>query len=135
MSDDQFQVLCTKLDRLLEHLGAAGLARGTAPETTVDLDGKYGDPIIRAKDPRDWSGDPQTGKPMSECPPSYLDLVADRLDYFAEKENDEKKKRYNQLDAARARGWAKRLRAGWTRQPEPPHKGFGDAKADDDIPF
>jgi hypothetical protein len=59
-----------------------------------------------------------TGRAFSECPPEYLDMVADRLDYFSSQlgdSDDEKKKRkYNTLDAARARGWAARLRSGWT---------------------
>lgn len=77
------------------------------------LDGPHGDPIVKAKDPRDWSGGPMSGKRFSECPAAYLDLVADRLDYFASKEEDPTKKRYNELDAKRARGWAARLRAGY----------------------
>jgi hypothetical protein len=80
----------------------------------VSLDGPYGDPIIKAKDPKDWTGPPQTGKHFSECPPAYLDLLADRYDYFAGRETDATKAGYNRLDAARARGWAARLRAGWT---------------------
>jgi hypothetical protein len=67
---------------------------------------------------------------MSECPPAYLDLVASRLDYFAAKEEDAKKARYNRLDASRARGWAARLRNGWKpaqRESEP----FGGLTSDD----
>ena len=41
-------------------------------------------------------------------------LLAERYDYFAGKEPDQKKANYNRLDAARARGWAARLRGGWT---------------------
>jgi hypothetical protein len=80
----------------------------------VSLDGPYGDPIIKAKDPKDWTGPPQAGKHFSECPPAYLDLIADRYTYFAGRETDATKAGYNRLDAARARGWAARLRAGWT---------------------
>jgi hypothetical protein len=91
--------------------------RGAAPgqmAPTVNLDGPHGDPVVKAKDPRDWAGDSQQGRKFSECPAEYLDLVADRLDYFAEREEDAKKAGYNRLDAARARGWAARKRAGWT---------------------
>lgn len=77
------------------------------------LDGQYGDPVIKAKDPRDWTGEPMTGKRFSECPPDYLDLLAERYDFFASKEEDAKKQAYNLKDAQRARGWAARLRAGW----------------------
>lgn len=91
-------------------------------------DGPHGDPVVKAKDPRDWSGEPQKGKRFSECPPEYLDLLAERFDYFVsqdserlnEVENDkeqamiEKKIKYGKLDAQRARAWAARLRSGWT---------------------
>jgi hypothetical protein len=112
------QSIDASLKALVAHLGCmtatSTLVRGTNIEPIqVDLDGKYGDPTVRAKDPRDWTGDSQLGKPFSECPPAYLDLVADRLDYFCTTEDDPKKLKYQQLDAARARGWAKRLRGGW----------------------
>lgn len=78
------------------------------------LDGPHGDPKVRQKDPRDWTGDSMKGRRFSECPAEYLDLLADRYDYFAGREPDEKKAGYNRLDAQRARGWAARKRAGWT---------------------
>ena len=79
------------------------------------LDGPHGNPVIKAKDPRDWSGDSMNGRTFSECPPEYLDLLADRYDYFSTKPDQEPSKvRYAQIDAQRARGWAARLRAGWT---------------------
>jgi hypothetical protein len=51
----------------------------------ADLDGQYGDPIVKAQDPRDWTGPSQKGKHFSECSSEYLELVAKRLDFFAEK--------------------------------------------------
>jgi hypothetical protein len=86
----------------------------------VDLDGKYGDPVVKAKDPRDWAGPSMIGRKFSECPAEYLELLADRYVYFAEKndENDEKtdkgvpKSKYALADAARCRGWAARIRSG-----------------------
>jgi hypothetical protein len=101
------------------------LARFPAPPPTVaddaDLDGQYGNPVIQQKDPKDWKGDTMKDRRYSECPPEYLDLVASRLDYFAEVAEREGKVTsngkpvapFNRRDAARARGWAKRLRAGW----------------------
>jgi len=85
-----------------------------------DLDGQYGDPVIKAKDPRDWSGPSMVGLHFSDCPADYLDLVAERLDYFAEKAEAEDKRTssgkpvapFNRSDAARARGWAERIRSG-----------------------
>ncbi len=93
-------------------------------------DGPHGDPVIKAKCPRDWTGEPMTGRRFSACPPEYLDLLADRYDYFAGKEEDATKRRYNDLDANRARGWAARLRAGWT-SPTPDAGGF----ASDEVGF
>lgn len=98
-------------------LRALSASTGAAIASDADLDGPHGDPAIKAKDPRDWSGPPMTGRRFSECPPEYLDLLADRFDYFASKEEDAKKARYNQLDASRARGWAQRIRSGRVPQP------------------
>lgn len=100
------------------------LQRGTTPPQVAsdsDLDGQWGDPLIKAKDPRDWTGPTQIGKSMSECPAEYLDLVASRLDFFAEKAEAEGTLTtsgkpvapYNRRDAARARGWAARVRHGY----------------------
>jgi hypothetical protein len=84
-----------------------------------DLDSKYGDPVVKFL-PRDWSGDDYREYRFSECPVSLLDMLADAFDYFARKaeETGEEYKGkptapYKRKDAARARGWAKRLRAGW----------------------
>lgn len=94
--------------------------------TDADLDGKYGNPVINAKDPRDWTGPTMKGRKFSECPAEYLELVADRLDYFAEQAEKEGKLTstgkpvapFNRADAARARGWAWRIRQG-THVPPP----------------
>jgi hypothetical protein len=96
---------------------AAKQAHSPALASAADLDGPHGDPIIVAKDPRDWSGETMKGRKFSECPPEYLALVADRLDYFAQhntEAGDAKKAGYNRKDAARARGWEERIRAGYT---------------------
>lgn len=79
------------------------------------LNGPHGDPIIKAKDPRDWAGEPMTGRTFSQCSPEYLDLLADRFDFFANDPEKADKRQYNERDAKRARGWAARLRSGWTR--------------------
>lgn len=101
-----------------DRVKAAQSAPGPAVAADSDLDGRYGDPEVKAKDPRDWTGEPMQGRRFSECPAEYLEMVAERLDYFAEKnatgtEEEQKKARYQKLDAARARGWAKRVRAGY----------------------
>ena len=102
----------------------------------ADLDGQWGDPVVRAKSPRDWTGPNMMGKKFSECDPGYLDLVADRLDYFAGVNESSlepdaaKKARYNRLDASRARGWAARLRAGY----KPTHPAAVDGEFGE-VPF
>lgn len=126
-----------------------------------DLDGQWGDPVIKAADPRDWSGPEQKGKRFSQCSSEYLELVASRLDYFADVAEREDKQTangkpvapLNRRDAARARGWAKRVREGWQGdangnrdQAAAPADDFGAAGTsewdnspkpltDDDIPF
>jgi hypothetical protein len=110
-----------------------------APDS--DLDGQHGDPTVRAKSPRDWTGPDMQGRRFSECPAEYLDLVASRLDYFAsdnQSKGEDQKARYNRLDAARARGWALRIRAGYQPQRQP-GMDDGDPGPSDfggpDLPF
>lgn len=105
-----------------------------ANEPAVDLEGPHGDPVVRAKDPRDWTGEPMKGRNFSQCPPEYLDMLAERFDYFASNEDDAKKAKYNRLDAARARGWARRIRQGWTPPQEPAFAGVTDGDGSDGWP-
>ncbi len=104
-----------KLDEVLR------LLRATAPKpvaSDADLDGQWGDPVVKMKDPRDWTGETMVGKRLSECPADYLELLASRSDYFAEKNDadgtkDDKgrpKSHWDRKAAALARGWAKRNR-------------------------
>lgn len=118
MADDPRQLVLAEMRKqtaLLERILAAVSGGQTAAPSVPDriLDGPHGDPDVRQKDPRDWAGDTMKGKRFSECPADYLDLLAERYDYFAGRETDEKKAGYNRLDAQRARGWAARLRGGW----------------------
>lgn len=125
--DDLLKVL-TSIDAGIKELVAMARANKAAREAKApggaaiasdkELDGQHGDPVISAKDPRDWSGPSMSGKRLSECPPEYLDLLAERYDYFnttldRSKPDDAKKMGYNARDAARCRGWATRKRAGW----------------------
>lgn len=123
MSEADVLAVLRSIDASLKTL--VGVSRAGRPQAPADgpapardLDGPYGDPIVKARDPKDWTGEPQQGKRFSECPAEYLDMVADRLDYFSsqnkgETEEDQKKLRFNKLDSARARGWAARIRAGY----------------------
>ncbi len=118
----------------LSKLKRAKEATANAPD--ADLDSQYGNPEIKAKDPRDWTGPSMIGKRFSECPATYLDLLAERYDYVAGNEADEKKRNYVRLDAARARGWAARVRVGYKPAAPKEPEGFpSDAMTSDDIQF
>jgi hypothetical protein len=105
----------------LVKLNAAAARRADSRQTSTvapdsDLDSQYGDEEIKAKMPRDWTGENYTNRRMSECPPELLDMLADRHDYFASKNreaNEKQKEGYELRSARRARGWAARKRAGW----------------------
>lgn len=85
------------------------------PLPEVDLDDRErGDPVVRF-DPKSWKCSSFKQRPYSTCPPEFLDELAKTLEYFASSNTDAKKKRYDLLDAARARGWAARLRDGWKK--------------------
>lgn len=108
-------------------LGAApstnGSSRGGEVADERDLDGEHGDPLVKY-DPKSkyWSGRSFAGYRFSETTPEYLDAQAKYLDacaYMGAKDPDEKKRKsasYKARDAARARGWAARLRNGWQPQ-------------------
>lgn len=137
-----------------------------------DLDGQYGNPEIRY-DPKEryWTGASYVGQRFSECPSDYLLAMATGLEatvWGLNKGAEEcgtggdpdgaeaklKKAKFKSLDAARARGWAKRNAgaqaapqspsAAPTRQPRqsvpqgPPKAAQDDydfASPDDEIPF
>jgi hypothetical protein len=131
---------------VLTHAASTPAAHGAAVASDRDLDGKYGDPESRF-DPRDWVGPSYKGCHYSECPADYLDLVAEAKDYFARRAREENKLTakgkpvadYEAADAARARGWAARIRAG-KHTPKPQEPAMWAAGEDmapdvDDIPF
>lgn len=122
--------LHAKVDALAARPAAARPAAAAgAVADDRDLDGQYGDPNVR-KDPPRWSGESHAGKRYSDCPPEYLETLAGLLDWQAGKDEEKgdpdslKYAGYKRKDASRARGWAKRLRDGWTRP-----------GADDPLPF
>ena len=119
MSDRAIQLL-ESIDASLKLL--VGQQRAAQPKPIAsdrDLDGKYGDPVLKFM-PRDWTGPPFKGRAFSECPPDLLDLVAETFDYFAKKADETNERTnagkpvadYKRADAARARGWAQRIRNG-----------------------
>ena len=129
---------CEAMDAKLATLLLRGTSQPTPAATSApdaDLDSQWGNPVIKAKSPRDWAGEPMTGRRFSECPPEYLDLLDARFEFFNGRETDEKKRGYNTRDAARAHGWAARLRAGWTelRVRSEPQSGTLDRGTRDSI--
>ena len=120
--------LLKSIDASLKVLVAQSRATVTqAVATDEDLDGKYGNPVVKFM-PRDWTGEDYKGRHMSELPAPLLDMVAKTYDYFAQRAEDNHEMTttgkpvgpYKRLDAARARGWAKRVRDGKGRVFEPP---------------
>lgn len=127
-------------------------ARASQPKAVAsdrDLDGKYGDPVVKFN-PRDWNGASFKSRHFSECPPEFLDQLAQAFDWFAEQAdqkgdvatNGKPASTYKRADAARARGWAKRVRegkhvpamvgatagapsTGWAEEPEEAETGEG----------
>ena len=105
-----------------------------------DLDSKYGDPKVRF-DPRDWAGDSMKGRTFSQCPPEFLEMLANALEYFAEKKaaTDPQKAGYDRKDAGRARGWARRSADGKVpaRQEQAPagNYDFDSGAGEEDLGF
>lgn len=105
--------------------------------TARELDGQWGDPEVRF-DPRDWTGPSFKRRRLSQCPPDYLDLLAEAFEYFARKaeEKDERTDKgkpvaeFRKSDAAKARGWAKRMRDGEIPTPQV-EAGTADGWSDD----
>lgn len=151
MADPETLSVLRSIDTTLKALLALSQQRKAAPSngngsspsvaSDRDLDDKYGDPEVKFH-PRDWTGEPQKGKRMSECPPAFLEMIAETFDYFAAKAadtgelttNGKPVADYKRKDAARARGWAKRLRSGW--KPTKPKSDTGPSgwPTDDDAP-
>lgn len=94
-----------------------------APDTAAvaseaDLDGPYGDPVVR-KDPPRWKGATHVGMAFSQCSAEYLENLASFFDWQAKMDEEQGRvtqtsKRptapYKRKDAAKARGWAARAR-------------------------
>lgn len=139
MSVEVLQVL-RSIDTSLKELVSiarakrGGGAAGASVASDRDLDSKYGDPVVKF-DPRDWRGGSCKGLRFSECPADFLDLIAETFDYFAQKAERDNEKTdsgkpvadYKRKDAARARGWAARVRAGKVPQTAPAGSG-GDGE-------
>ena len=115
----------SKLDKVL----AGQLSGGSLPVADDrDLDSQYGDPDIKFTPKRGYNGPDFKGQRMSQATPEFLDVYAEALQYSSEhpKSGREKYATYDARNAARARGWSKRLRSGW----RPPGSSSDDATSD-----
>ena len=118
---EEILTVLRRIEQKLDRAIAGGGGDGPEVAADADLDSQWGDEEVKKSPPR-WRGDDYAGKRMSECPPDFLDAFAEFKDYCADRDErkvgDEKAQKYagyNRRSAARARGWAKRLRAGWRR--------------------
>ena len=134
-----------KLDAVLAKRQSEERSKPAAASANVasdqDLDSQWGDPKVRFM-PRDWAGDSFKGATASQCPAELCDMMANALEYFAEKNaaSDPKKAGYDRKDASRFRGWAVRKRNGWkpTETTSGGSYDFDDqdpADPNSDIPF
>jgi hypothetical protein len=116
--------------------------RAEAPKPVAsdrDLNGQYGNPVLKFN-PRDWNGPSFKNRRFSECPPDLLDMVASTFDWFAEQADQKHEKasngkpvsEYKRADAARARGWALRIRTGKHVQQAETTGSVGGWSGDDD---
>lgn len=125
MSSEELAVLRSIDATLKELLALSKSKRAATPAASnvasdADLDSEHGDELVRAKMPKDWTGEDFKGARMSECPAELLEMLAERHMYFAKRNQDEgdaKKAGYELRSERRARGWAARKRAGWTPKP------------------
>jgi hypothetical protein len=141
------------LERIAAHLGIGANAtkpsasgRAVASDAVADdrdLDSEKGDPLIR-KDPPRWQGQSYAGCRYSQTEPQYLEVMADFLKWKAENPRDgadPKYAGYDLRDAARARGWALRVRTKPAAKRQAPEPLFDDGASEmdgggeDDIPF
>lgn len=124
--EERLDRLEKKLDQLLALFSKNASARAATPPTSAgievasdaELDSLRGNPEVRFI-PRRWSGADCKGKRYSECEPEFLDMLAEALEWFAQREeesgavdkNGNPKSKWTRLDASRARGWAARRKA------------------------
>lgn len=137
------------LKQLVSLLGSSRSQGGASVASDADLDGQHGNPKVPFN-PRAWKGQSFRGQAMSACPAEFLDALAEAFDDLAGKadENNETHNGkpvapYKRRDAARARGWAARVRAGKVAAPAAqasavpvvPASWGADVAEDDGDPF
>lgn len=117
-----------------DHGGGAGRVASVS-----ELESPKGNPTVKFV-PKSWTGADYKSHKYSECSPEFLDCLAGFLDWAANRkrtqpkdDQEAAKAKWDELDAARARGWAARLRSGWAPSQQA-DVGYG---GDDDggVPF
>lgn len=137
--EDTLRRIEQKLDEVLRLVKAQPTATvDYKPKTAddADLDSKYGDPEVRFMS-KFWQGQDYTGYRFSDCSPEFLDKHAEYLDSRAKQQSGDPEKAkwagWSAKDAARARGWAARLRARGAEVAKSMNPDW-DASSDD-MPF
>lgn len=124
----------SELEKVIAGLRALFTGSTGPAASDRELDAQHGDPDVRFV-PKSWTdGGVMKGQRFSRCPADFLDLLAEAYDFFAEKNdaagekanNGKPKSFYDRRTAKLARGWARRIRAGWT-PPATPTFGTGGA--------
>lgn len=133
---ERLETEVAELKRVIAGLAAVFGGNGGEAASDRELDHpQHGDPEVRLI-PRDAVGCGVTkGQKFSRCPADFLEMLAESYDWFATK-NDETgavdgkgkpKSVWDKKSARLARGWARRIREGWTPPPPPPAPNFGGA--------
>lgn len=131
----------SKVDALTKAKAAAPAQAAStgAVADAYDLDSQYGDEEIKKMPSQKyWQGDDFSGHRMTETSPEFLDAFArykDACAYMTEKSGDQAKAKYVGYDrksAARARGWAQRMRDGKVQRVE---RSAPVDSGEDQIPF
>jgi hypothetical protein len=106
-----------------------------------DLDSEWGDPEVY-KDPPRWTGESFAGQPLSKCSPEFLEVYASFKEWQGDRDNEDGNQKngrytatYRYIDAARARGWAKRLRASNGSNRNATSRTAKRASTSEDTPF
>lgn len=119
-----------RLEGKIDKLMAGGNGGAIRVADDADLDGEHGDPEVKFS-PKRWTGTDYKRARFSVCSPEFLDAYAEALQWSSEhpKAGKEQYASYDERDAARARGWAKRLRA------NPPPAADAAGQGADGLPF
>lgn len=121
--------------------GDAGGAPSPTPHvqseaSEQDLDSPHGNPVVKFS-PTRWGGEDFRGKRYGDCTPEFLDVLASSLEWSADNPQEGKGRfvEWNRKDAARARGWAARLRRGGADAQAARDAAGSEAESADEIPF